>query len=323
MRYKKTVNGKTTEYYMDGSRIWMENRIGDGGKIYYVYDASGVAGMIYQGTRYFFDKNTLGDIVAIWDSAGNLMGRYSYDAWGNITYQSGSMASVNPFRYRGYYYDTETGFYYLQTRYYDPTICRFINADNYELVAELSNVAGQLNLYAYANNNPIMMTDPTGEIVILATLLIGAFIGAASAFSIEVISQGVTKGFDNIDWGDVIIQTVSGAVFGAVSAAVPGIGGAFAKAGISGLTKVATGLYHGDTVCNIIGEALLSAGATFGLGLISNTDITAFSKGKWVDYVSDSVFDFDLVRLNVSDAMIRYISIAAPIYMKGLKKMIG
>jgi len=91
------------------------------------------------------------------------MASYVYDAWGNITYQNGTMASVNPFRYRGYYYDTETGFYYLQTRYYDPTICRFINADNYELVAELSCDAGQLNMYAYCNNNPIMYTDESGE----------------------------------------------------------------------------------------------------------------------------------------------------------------
>ena len=73
------------------------------------------------------------------------------------------MASVNPIRYRGYYYDTETGFYYLQTRYYDPTICRFINADNYELVAELSCDAGQLNMFTYCGNNPVMNVDPTGQ----------------------------------------------------------------------------------------------------------------------------------------------------------------
>ncbi len=222
----------------------------------------------------------------------------------------------------GYYYDTETGFYYLQTRYYDPTIMRFINADNYELVSQLAGVAGQLNMYAYCNNNPVMYTDETGE-GILTAILIGTLIGAVSGFSIETISQGVTKGFNNIDWGDVGIQAVSGAVFGAVSVAVPGIGGAFAKAGISGLTQVATGLYHRDTVSNIIEKSLWSAGTTLGLGLISNTNITAFSKGKWVDYVSDSVFDFDLVRLSVSDAMIRYISISSPIYLKGLWKFIG
>ena len=130
-----------------------------------------------------FDKNTLGDIVAIRDEYGNIVATYEYDAWGNGTvYNSSgfidtsatSIGNSNPFRYRGYYYDTETGFYYLQTRYYDPTICRFINADNYELVAELSYVPGQLNMYAYCNNNPIMYTDPTGEVVgwIIAGLLL-------------------------------------------------------------------------------------------------------------------------------------------------------
>ena len=103
-----------------------------------------------------FDKNTLGDIVAIRNENGNVVASYKYDAWGNhtvhneyggIDYSATSIGNINPFRYRGYYYDSETGFYYLQTRYYDPTICRFINADNYELVAELSSVPGQLNMY--------------------------------------------------------------------------------------------------------------------------------------------------------------------------------
>ena len=87
---------------------------------------------------------------------------YNYDAWGNIIPQSGTMATANPFRYRGYYYDTETGFYYLQTRYYDPTTRLFINADNYDLIGTLS-LNGELNLYTYCVNNPVMFTDETGE----------------------------------------------------------------------------------------------------------------------------------------------------------------
>ena len=73
------------------------------------------------------------------------------------------MADKVHFQYRGYYYDEETGFYYLQSRYYDPSMCRFISADQYELVGTLSDTVGQLNLYAYCNNNPIMYTAPSGE----------------------------------------------------------------------------------------------------------------------------------------------------------------
>ena len=252
MRYKKTVNGKTTEYYMDGSRIWMENRIGDGGKIYYVYDASGVAGMIYQGTRYFFEKNTLGDIVAIWDSAGNLMGRYSYDAWGNITYQSGSIASVNPFRYRGYYYDTETGFYYLQTRYYDPTICRFINADNYELVAKLSQTVGQLNLYAYANNNPIMLTDETGEFAITTLVLCG----------IALLGMGLT--IAGVASNNNVVTAI-----GLTMVAIPAI--------ISGVGAIATGA----TYLSLIGGTTVAAG--IGTGLFASAECQeAFTGNNWM-----------------------------------------
>ena len=162
MRYKKTVSGKTTEYYLDGSQILAEYREAEQSTIIYIYDVSGIAGMIYKGQCYYFDKNQLGDIVGIYNESGQKVGEYVYDAWGNILYKSGSMADINPFRYRGYYYDVETGFYYLQTRYYDPTICRFINADNYELVADLAS-SMQLNMYAYCGNNPIMYTDPTGE----------------------------------------------------------------------------------------------------------------------------------------------------------------
>lgn len=121
-----------------------------------------------------YEKNTLGDIIGIRNSLGQQVATYTYDAWGNILTKTGTMADINPFRYRGYYYDNETGFYYLQTRYYDPSIRLFINADNYELIGQLSCVLGQLNIYAYANNNPIMLTDESGESIIgmiAATLL--------------------------------------------------------------------------------------------------------------------------------------------------------
>ena len=91
--------------------------------------------MIYEGKYYFYVKNLQGDIVSIVDESGTAIVKYSYDSWGRLLQIEGSkkdtIGILNPFRYRGCYYDTETGMYYLKNRYYDPEIRRFINADKY------------------------------------------------------------------------------------------------------------------------------------------------------------------------------------------------
>ena len=101
--------------------------------------------------------------IALLDKNGNIVVKYTYDAWGNHTVEDGTdcnLGTLNPFRYRGYYYDTETGLYYLQTRYYDPEIGRFITIDDVAYLAP--DTVGGLNLYAYCNNNPVMCVDPKG-----------------------------------------------------------------------------------------------------------------------------------------------------------------
>lgn len=128
------------------------------------------------------------------------------------------MADKVKFRYRGYYYDDETGFYYLQSRYYDPSLCRFISADQYELVGMLSQTLGQINLYAYCNNNPIMYTDEEGEGLFSALLLgaiVGAIVGAASYTAAEVISYGIT-GEWNWSWGMFAGSVLGGAIGGMI-----------------------------------------------------------------------------------------------------------
>ena len=220
MRYKKKVGNLTTEYYYNGDQLLMENRPSVG-RVYYLYDATGITGMIYQGEHYFFDKNTLGDIVSICDSDGYTVATYCYDAWGNVISKTGTLADANPFRYRGYYYDAETGFYYLQTRYYDPTIGRFINADNYELIAQLAS-SKELNMYAYCGNNPIMYTDPTGELF-FTSLLIGIIAGAAiggTIGGINAMAQGE----------DILGGVLSGILIGGVLGATTVLGGATALA---------------------------------------------------------------------------------------------
>ena len=131
----------------------------------FVYDESGkpfamIDQLSAQPKTYYYVLNLQGDVVKLIDQDGAETAAYTYDAWGNILSQSGSMADVNPLRYRGYYYDAETGFYYLQSRYYDPATRRFINADSYASTGQ--GFVGT-NMFAYCNNNPVNSADMEGH----------------------------------------------------------------------------------------------------------------------------------------------------------------
>ena len=162
---------------------------------------------INQWDVYWFEKNLQGDIVAVYNSSGAKVASYTYsNAWGKCTtsyFNGGASTAVkyNPFRYRGYYYDTETGFYYLQSRYYDPNTCRFINADGY--VSTGQGLTGY-NMFAYCGNNPVNYVDYTGEsalgVVILLLLGAGALVVLTSCENPDVNNLKDTYG--NV--GDVI-----------------------------------------------------------------------------------------------------------------------
>ena len=174
VRTTKTVNGvKYTYAYLNGQLMY-ETR-GDA-KFYYSYDANGILYNVrYTLTdgdteySYYYTHNSRGDIVGIYNGVGELKAHYEYDAWGNvisITDNNGNaitnpnhVGNLNPFRYRGYYQDTETGLYYLMSRYYDPITHRFINADGY--FQSGGNIL-DANMHSYCGNNPIMFADPTG-----------------------------------------------------------------------------------------------------------------------------------------------------------------
>ena len=131
----------------------------------FIYDESGkpfamIDQLSAQPNTYYYVVNLQGDVVKLIDQDGAVAAAYTYDAWGNILSQSGSMADVNPLRYRGYYYDSETGFYYLQSRYYDPATRRFINADAYTFTRQ---GFVSTNMFAYCLNNPSSRTDILGE----------------------------------------------------------------------------------------------------------------------------------------------------------------
>ena len=159
----------------------------------YVYDSNGApVYMTLNGTTYYYQKNLQGDIIGIVDSDNVEVVTYSYDAWGKLLSISGPLASTvgeaNHLRYRGYYYDTESGLYYLQSRYYNPEIARFISEDDPSYC--VGEVGPAANLYAYCENNPVNFIDRTGEFGIslsiiggaaLAKLIIGALVVTAAA----------------------------------------------------------------------------------------------------------------------------------------------
>ena len=174
IRTKKTLydyDGSTIthNYILDGSTILKETITSGSGTstLYYYYDESGISGLEYNGTKYSYVKNLQGDVIRIINANGVTVVEYNYDAWGNILSTTGSMASTlgaaNPFRYRGYYYDTESGWYYLNSRYYDPLVGRFVNADG--IVGANGGIMGY-NMFAYCNNNPVMYVDPNGFMVL-------------------------------------------------------------------------------------------------------------------------------------------------------------
>ncbi|HBW38388.1 RHS repeat-associated core domain-containing protein [Desulfosporosinus sp. BICA1-9] len=164
IRTQKTVNGVTTNYYLNGDKVTLEDNGTD--KIYYSYDAAGnLVSMNLNGTEYYYIRNAQGDIIGLFDSAGTQVVGYTYDSWGKLISTDGSLKDTvgakNPYLYRGYRSDSETGLYYLQSRYYSPEWGRFINAD-----AEGGKV-GQLlthNVFAYCMNNPVNMSDPNGNV---------------------------------------------------------------------------------------------------------------------------------------------------------------
>ena len=132
----------------------------------FIYDESGKPFALKYSTdgatfdTYYYVLNLQGDVVKLIQANGHIVAQYTYDAWGKILDSGGNLAEINPLRYRGYYYDNETGFYYLQSRYYDPANRRFINADSYQSTGQ--GFIGT-NMFAYCNNSPILFVDHDGD----------------------------------------------------------------------------------------------------------------------------------------------------------------
>lgn len=242
LRVKK---GDRNYYWQSGNLVmerWVKN--GTENYIYYYYDESGVCGMNYNGTEYYYRKNIFGDVLAIYDSLGNLQCKYVYDAWGNhkVYNASGSeigaevlnIGNINSIRYRSYYWDSEFSLYYLQSRYYDPALGRFISPDDISYLDSESIVG--FNLYAYCGDNPLSYIDPEGYsflailLVLAATTIIGGAVGAKKA------KDEGKKGWDFAK--NILLGSAMGLATGGAALAITGV----AVGAVAGISKVILGV---------------------------------------------------------------------------------
>lgn len=193
LRIVKNINNSVIKYYFEGINLVVEKT--DDYVIYFIRSVDDkLIGFKYNNNIYYYIRNMQDDVISIVDSNYNIVVNYSYDSWGNIlsiTDSEGNdiskdslhIGNINPFRYRSYYYDKDTNLYYLNSRYYSPTIGRFINADNY-----LSNDYRVLssNMYIYCNNNYINEIDPSGH------FSFGAFV-VSGIIALGIFIAGKTK----------------------------------------------------------------------------------------------------------------------------------
>ena len=268
-RVRKTSGGNITTYYYNGNVLsgLVRRTVGSTGAgttVQFVYDTQGKLFMLRLNgkTDYFYLYNGLGDITGLVDSSNQVVVRYQYNSWGKVTSTqdtSGvSLATLNPFCYRKYVYDPETGLYCLGSRYYDPEVGRFVNADDPSVIFAKPQELGSKNLYAYCDNNPVAREDYVGEFPI--PCIVGAVVGAVvSGFSYVLSSGGEIDG----------VELAKSCLVGAVSGALAPLGGNFLKAAavINGVnTAINT---EGDIVTRFI-CGVFEAGATYVSGFTAN-----------------------------------------------------
>ena len=265
-RISKAVNGTTYNYAYLGDTLtdlsWGSNRM------HFTYDSLGPASVTHNGVKYFYLKNAQGDVTGLVNASGTQVVSYTYDPWGAPMSTDGTMASTlgtaNPLRYRGYVYDTETGLYYLTSRYYNPVWGRFINADTAAVVAASPDKANwDKNLFAYCDNDPVNRKDDGGEFwhIIAA----GAINGAISAIN-NAVTQIHEKGSDNFDWGQVFIAAAFGCANGVLtSCGVFSFGAVIALSGVLGAAESVAS----DLRSNYTGEQSYSTGQIIGHAIVN------------------------------------------------------
>ena len=199
-RTSKTVNGVTTDFNIaeDGTVVSQSDGINT---LFFEYAEDGTPlGFVLNDTQYLYITNNSADVMAIADSTGTVIATYLYNEWGEVTVNATgnnlAIANLNPLRYRGYYYDSETEYYYLQSRYYNPDICRFINADLPGYASMQKNETAGINSFAYCCNDAVNRTDPSGTKSKI--LFAFAYIVFKNSLAVRLYMWGLTHKSTNI-----------------------------------------------------------------------------------------------------------------------------
>ena len=224
-KYSWCGNGILTDVIKeDGSQILGEKNAS--GYQSYIYNSGGeIEAIYYKKDVYYYIKNGQQDIIGLSDASGQWVVDYSYDTWGNLLKAGGSMASTlgvdNPFRYRGYYYDTETGLYCLESRYYNPELGRMMSADSLSVMGMSKTTLNDKNLYNYCDGNPVGRVDESGNFWAGAIFggVIGCVAGLMTAGAVaEIEGRKVTK-------KEALVAGLTGLASGALSGAISGMTG--------------------------------------------------------------------------------------------------
>ena len=297
-RTHKSSNQYYCRYTYDGDKLISEDRTiistGETVYLYYLYSNDEIIGFIYKDKDYYFTKNPQGDIINLIHN-NVVYATYVYDAWGNCTIysSSGSIDSsttsvgyINPFRYRGYYYDVETGLFWCNSRYYNPEWGRWISPDSIEYL-DPSSING-LNLYAYCGNDPVNKYDPSGCFAI-STFLIGLAVSAVVGWGLsEIFGAQIAGGIGTVTGGATAISTgISLCAFGpwgiAAGVVLMLVGGATIAFGANEIVDGATGtnyiqewtgwsdnLYDGLYIGLNVASAVGSIAGNIGMKIASN-----------------------------------------------------
>lgn len=276
LRIKKTdYRGITWNYIYDGNKLIREKSINN--TLDFLYDEyDNLYGFIKDNSeKYLYIRDQLQNIIGITDINGKIVVKYSYDAWGalkNIEDTSSSgIGKLNPFRFKGYYYDNESSMYYCKTRYYVPQWGRWLSADSIEYLNPES--INKLNLYTYANNNPVIYYDPDGHMALLCALLILGAIGMVANVGSQALTDLAYR--NEFKWENYLVAAGAG-FLGGMCYAIPGVGSIVSAAVTSGLTTagqmIVSGEYYDgwDYLIMAGGSAILSGLTAWEFGKISN-----------------------------------------------------